>query len=151
MLSTTPSKLASPCNIDIILEICHGYVNRDDLVQPVAETTVGRARPQGAKMEACFLTASQAVSQIREGKLTSEALVRSCLRRIEQRDDAVRAWLCVDADYALRQARAFDNRPVVGPLHGLPIGVKDIMHTADMPTTYNSSLYEGYRPTKDAA
>jgi Asp-tRNA(Asn)/Glu-tRNA(Gln) amidotransferase A subunit family amidase len=111
----------------------------------------GHGDEKATTMEACFLTASQAARQIRAGTLTSEALVRSCLERIGQRDEAVKAWLHVDPDYALLQARELDGGTVTGLLHGLPIAVKDIMDTGDMPTTCNSLLYQGYRPTRDAA
>jgi Asp-tRNA(Asn)/Glu-tRNA(Gln) amidotransferase A subunit family amidase len=101
-------------------------------------------------MEACFLTAAAAAARIREKTLTSETLVRSCLERIAARDAEVRAWTHIDPAYAIAQARELDKRPAMGPLHGLPFGVKDMIDTADMPTTYNSPLYQGHRPAKDA-
>ena len=88
---------------------------------------------------------------MKAGRLTSETLIRSCLERIEARDPVVKAWLHVDPELAIRQARERDKRPSIGPLHGLPFGVKDIMDTADMPTTYNSPAWQGHRPTRDAA
>lgn len=104
-----------------------------------------------SKTEPCFLTAAEAAAAIRAGTLTSETLIRSCLERIAARDPAVRAWLHVDPELAIRQARECDKRPPTGPLHGIPFGVKDIMDTADMPTTYNSPDWQGHRPTRDAA
>jgi Asp-tRNA(Asn)/Glu-tRNA(Gln) amidotransferase A subunit family amidase len=104
-----------------------------------------------SKREPCFLNAAEAAAAIKQGTLTSEALVRSCLARIAARDPSVKAWLHVDPDYALWQAREIDKRPPRHPLHGLPFGVKDIMDTADMPTTQNTPYYQGHRPTKDAA
>lgn len=104
-----------------------------------------------SKREPCFLTASQASAAIKAGTLTSETLVRSCLDRIASRDPAVKAWLHVDPNYAIRQAREIDKRPAVHPLHGLPFGVKDIMDTADMPTTQNTAFYQDHRPMLDAA
>jgi len=104
-----------------------------------------------SKPEPCFLTAAQAAAAIKTGALTSEALVRSCLDRIAARDPDVKAWLYVDPDYAIRQAREIDKRPAIHPLHGLPLGVKDIMDTADMPTTQNTAFYQDHRPTLDAA
>jgi len=101
-------------------------------------------------MEPCYLTAAAAAARIREKTLTSETLVRSCLERIAERDGDVRAWTHVDPAYAIAQARELDKRPIAGPLHGLPFGVKDMIDTADMPTTYNSPLYQGHRPAKDA-
>lgn len=102
-------------------------------------------------MEPCELTASEAAARIRAGTLTSEALVRSCLDRIAQRDADIRAWVHVDPIHALAQARELDKRRPMGLLHGLPFGVKDMIDTADLPTTHNSPLYQGHRPSKDAA
>ena len=101
-------------------------------------------------MEPCFLTAAAAAAQIRDRKLTCEALVRSCLARIAERDGDVRAWSYVDPAHAIAQARELDKRPATGPLHGLPFGVKDVIDTADMPTTQNSPQYQNHRPAKDA-
>ena len=101
-------------------------------------------------MQPCFLTATQAAERIRDGKLTSEALVRSCLERIRVRDPDVRAWAHLDPKLAIAQARELDKRPIDGPLHGLPFGVKDMIDTGDQPTSYNSPLYQGHRPAKDA-
>ena len=102
-------------------------------------------------MEPCYLTAAAAAAQIREKTLTSEALVRSCLARIEERDADVRAWSYLDPAYAIAQARELDKRAPSGPLHGLPFGVKDVIDTADMPTGQNSPVYVNHRPSKDAA
>jgi Asp-tRNA(Asn)/Glu-tRNA(Gln) amidotransferase A subunit family amidase len=101
-------------------------------------------------MEPCFLTAAAASNLIREGKLTSEALVRSCLERIAARDGDVRAWSYVDPAQAIAQARELDKRAPLGPLHGIPFGVKDVIDTADMPTTQNSPHYQSHHPAKDA-
>ncbi|MGJ5180303.1 amidase [Bradyrhizobium oligotrophicum] len=104
-----------------------------------------------SRREPCFLTAAEAAAAIRAGTLTSEALVRSCLERIEARDPIVKAWLHVDKAKAIATARERDKYPDHGPLHGLPFGVKDMIDTADMPTTYNSNCYWQHRPAKDAA
>jgi Asp-tRNA(Asn)/Glu-tRNA(Gln) amidotransferase A subunit family amidase len=89
------------------------------------------------------------------GELTSEALTAACLERIRDRDTDVQAWSWIDDDLAMTNARAVDvarrRGDPLGPLHGLPIGVKDVMLTRDMPTQYNSPLYEGFRPGLDAA
>lgn len=102
-------------------------------------------------MEPCFLTAAEAASRIRDGKLTSETLVRSCIERIEARDPQVKAWLYLDKAKAIATARELDKYPSKGVLHGVPFGVKDMIDTADMPTTYNSPVFQGYRPARDAA
>ncbi|MCE9641667.1 MAG: amidase [Betaproteobacteria bacterium] len=101
-------------------------------------------------MEPCYLTAAEAAARIRDKQLTSEALVRSCLDRIAERDADVRAWTHVDPAHAIAQARELDKRAPAGPLHGLPFGVKDVIDTADMPTTQNSPQYQHHQPAKDA-
>jgi Asp-tRNA(Asn)/Glu-tRNA(Gln) amidotransferase A subunit family amidase len=95
-------------------------------------------------------TALEAAKRIADGSLTCEALTRACLDRIAEREPAVQAWQHLDPDAALEAARRSD-RSGAGPLKGLPVGVKDIIDTADMPTGYGSSLYEGFRPPRDAA
>lgn len=98
-----------------------------------------------------LLTATVAAQKIAAGEITSEALVRDCLERIEARDADVHAWAFLDIDLALAQARACDNEAPRGHLHGVPIGVKDILNTADMPTEYGSKLYAGNQPKSDCA
>src|ERR1700733_2774790 len=102
-------------------------------------------------MDPCFLTAAEAAKKINAGSLTSETLVRSCIERIEERDPLVKAWLYIDKAKALAMARETDKRPRTGALHGIPFGIKDMIDTADMPTTYNSPCYWEHRPAKDAA
>ena len=80
----------------------------------------------------------------------AEERVRECLARIEAREGELRAWAWLDADAALAQARARDAEAPRGPLHGLPVGVKDVIDTADMPTEYGSPIYAGHRPERDA-
>jgi Asp-tRNA(Asn)/Glu-tRNA(Gln) amidotransferase A subunit family amidase len=100
------------------------------------------------------LTATAAADAIRNGELSSEALVRACLDRIAVREDEVQAWEHLDPDLALTQAReadaAFRAGEALGPLHGVPIGVKDIFDTADLPTENGSSIFAGRRPERDA-
>jgi amidase len=97
------------------------------------------------------LTAHEAARRLAEGALTSEALVRACLDRIAAREPVVGAWAHLDPDAALAEARARDREPRRGPLHGVPVGIKDIIDTADMPTAYGSPIYAGHRPGADAA
>ncbi|OGA80093.1 MAG: hypothetical protein A3G27_02260 [Betaproteobacteria bacterium RIFCSPLOWO2_12_FULL_66_14] len=97
------------------------------------------------------LSASEAARAIRAGRLTSETLVAACLERVAARDGELAAWAHVAADASLAQARALDRQPARGPLHGVPVGIKDIFDTADMPTEYNSAIYRGHRPRADAA
>jgi amidase len=97
------------------------------------------------------LTAQEAAAAIAAGRLTSERLVAACLERIERREPDVRAWVHLEPELALEQARSCDRGPVRGPLHGVPVGVKDIIDTADQPTACGSPIYEGHRPRADAA
>ena len=98
-----------------------------------------------------LLTAAAAARRIAAGELSSERLVRHCLERIAERDADVGAWEQVDPTAALAQARARDSTPPRGPLHGVPVGVKDIIDTADLPTGYGSPIWRGHRPDRDAA
>lgn len=97
------------------------------------------------------LTATEAVRMMRAGQIKSEDLVRSCLERISTRETEVCAWAFIDPEIAIAQARAADLSGNHGPLAGIPVGVKDVIDTADMPTTYNSPIYRDYRPFADAA
>src|SRR6478609_4788475 len=97
------------------------------------------------------LSARAAAKLIQDGALTAEALTRACLARIAEKEPVVGAFEFLDPELALKQARALDAAPRNGPLHGLPVGVKDIIDTADMPTAYGSPLYAGHRPAWDAS
>ena len=102
-------------------------------------------------MEPCKYSASEALTEISAGRLTAEAYVSSCLDRIAAREPTVQAWACLDPEYALRQARLLDRSQSRGPLHGVPVGFKDVFDTAHLPTQYNSAIYRGHRPLWDAA
>lgn len=100
------------------------------------------------------LDARTARAAIAAGELTSEALVRACLARIEQLEPRVQAWTHLYPALALEQARGLDRRQAegapLGPLHGLPVGVKDVFDTADLPTENGTVLHAGRRPAEDA-
>ena len=89
---------------------------------------------------------TEASSLIAVGKLTAVKLAEDCLARVEARENDVQAWSFIDPNHVLAQARACDREVRRGPLHGIPVGVKDIIDTCDMPTAYGSPIYEGYRP-----
>ncbi|MDP6406240.1 MAG: amidase, partial [Alphaproteobacteria bacterium] len=98
-------------------------------------------------------SACQAAASVASGEYSSEELVADCLERIAATDGAIKAWVHLDPEAALEQARALDElrqsgKPL-GPLHGLPVGVKDIFDTCDMPTAYGSPIYQGRQPTTD--
>ena len=96
------------------------------------------------------MTATQAVARLRSGELTVEALARACLERVSERDEAVRGWAFLDPEAVLEKARELDARAIKGPLHGLPVAVKDVILTEDMPTQHNSPLYKDSFPRLDA-
>ena len=102
-----------------------------------------------------LLSAGDAAQMIRDGAVTSTELVQACLERVREVDGQVQAWTFLDPEYALSQARAADEartsgRPI-GALHGVPVGLKDIIDTADMPTENGSVLHAGRRPSSDAS
>jgi len=102
------------------------------------------------------LSACEAAAAIRAGRLSAQALVEACLERIAAREPVVGAWSHLDADQALGAARAADAWQAagrdMGPLHGVPVAVKDIIDTADMPTEYGfPAAFAGHRPSRDAA
>ncbi|MFC3106452.1 amidase [Undibacterium arcticum] len=94
---------------------------------------------------------ADAAQAIRDKRISATELAQDCLARIKQREAEVGAWQFVDPDSVLEQARKLDAQPGQGPLHGVPIGVKDIINTADMPTEYGSPIYRAHRPRMDAA
>ena len=93
------------------------------------------------------LTAVEAARRIDAGDLTAEALVRACLERIEEREPDLAAFAHLDREQVLATAIAHDGS---GPMHGVPVGVKDIVDTADAPTTYGSPIYRDHWPETDA-
>ena len=94
---------------------------------------------------------AEAAWRIESCETTAEKLAAACLERIAERDETVRAWAHVDRARALEQARALDRAPRRSRLHGVPLGIKDIIDTADQPTEYNSPIYRGHQPKADAA
>ncbi|MGH7783063.1 MAG: amidase, partial [Candidatus Binatia bacterium] len=96
------------------------------------------------------MSAIEASYAIASGELTSEALTRSCLARIATRDADVKAWSYLDPEQALRVARELDKERPRSRLHGIPIGIKDVIDTKDMPTQHNSPIYVGRHSNVDA-
>src|SRR5687767_12165677 len=106
-------------------------------------------------MSLCALGVSEAAAEVREGRISSAELVTACLDRAGEIEPEVQAWTFLDRDHALMQAEELDQHRAhgrsVGPLHGVPIGIKDIFDTADMPTELGSPLWAGRTPRRDAA
>lgn len=101
------------------------------------------------------LSASEAAAKIRDGRISSVDLVKACFDRIRDSDDAIGAWIHLDEDAAREQASGLDRlrqagKPL-GPLHGVPVGLKDIIDTADMPTERGTPIHQNRQPTADAA
>ncbi len=99
------------------------------------------------------LSATEAIRKIRNGEITSEEMVQACLDRIEQVDGDIEAWAHLKPGYALDQARMLDARRQaggpVGPLHGIPVGIKDIFNTESLPTENGTVLDSGRQPMED--
>ncbi len=101
------------------------------------------------------LTATEAAAEIASGAISAEDYARACLDRIEAVEGEVQAFAHLDPEHALTQARALDRHKAeggrIGPLHGIPVGIKDIFDTADYPTECGSPVLAGRRPEVDAA
>src|SRR5690606_23831676 len=100
------------------------------------------------------LSATEAHREITRGALSSEEYVTACLDRIEALDGDIRAFVHIDRAHALKQARELDewrrNGRPTGPLHGIPVAIKDIFDTADYKTECGSPLLKGRQPMRDA-
>lgn len=106
------------------------------------------------KGDLTLLSACEAAGLIREGRLLSEELVTQYLDRIEATDATIRAWAWIDRDHALTQAREADRirkaGHATGALHGVPVGLKDIVDTADMPTQRGTEIFKDRMAHGDA-
>jgi len=96
------------------------------------------------------LSASQAAKALSKRDIKATDLLLSCLDRIGQRESSVKAWVSLGKENALARAKALDKGPIQGLLHGLPIGVKDLFDTYDLPTAYGSPIYQNNYPSADA-
>jgi Asp-tRNA(Asn)/Glu-tRNA(Gln) amidotransferase A subunit family amidase len=97
------------------------------------------------------LSAREAARQIAERRITAEALVSAYFDRIGAREALVGAWQYLDHEQAMATARQRDAEGPRGPLHGVPIAVKDLIDTLDMPTAYGSPIHRNHRPGADAS
>jgi Asp-tRNA(Asn)/Glu-tRNA(Gln) amidotransferase A subunit family amidase len=103
------------------------------------------------KSPLCALSATEITTQTNTGTLRCEEVARACLARIEIREPIVKAWSFLDPDLVLRHAKALDAITYYSPLRGVPVGVKDVIETCDMPTEMGSPIYRGYRAKSDAS
>jgi Asp-tRNA(Asn)/Glu-tRNA(Gln) amidotransferase A subunit family amidase len=97
------------------------------------------------------LSAVEVASRTLSGVVSCEDVARGCLARIEAREPVIKAWSYLDPESVLRQAKALDRKSKRGPLHGVPVGVKDVIETCDMPTGMGSPIYRDYRTKSDAS
>ena len=99
------------------------------------------------------MTLAEAASAFREGRLTAAAYAEGLLAHVEATDAPVGAWAHLDPAWVRSEARRVDARPaaVNQPLRGIPVGLKDIIHTAQLPTRLGSSAFDDYAPASDAA
>jgi len=101
------------------------------------------------------LSAADAKRRLAEGEISSEELVTACLERIEAVEGDIQAWAHLDPEFALAQARMLDaarkGGVAIGPLHGLPVGIKDIIDTEALPTENGTVLDAGRAPRDDAS
>ncbi len=97
------------------------------------------------------LTATQALAAIARGTLSATELVEACLARVAEREPVVQAFAALDAEGAMAAARRLDDAGMAGPLHGIPVGFKDIIATAGLATRHNSPIYADNVPAQDAS
>ncbi len=96
-------------------------------------------------------SASELAARLRARTLSAQQAVEMHLARIDEREPTIQAWCALDPQAAYDRARLLDGGPVTGPLHGVPIGVKDVIDTRGFATEYGSPIYRGHRPQADAA
>jgi len=97
------------------------------------------------------LDATTIAARIAAGGLSAEGVAQALLARIAERGPVVNAFAAIDPDAVLRAARVLDAATHRGPLHGVPMAVKDVLDTADLPTAMGSPIFAGHRPRADAA
>ena len=118
---------------------------REGRQNPAADMVVARCQDS-----ICLASAIAAAADIAAGRISSEELTRACLDRIAERESEVRAWAWLSPEQAIAEACARDREPRRGLLHGIPVAVKDIIDTVDMPTEYGTPIYRGHRPRRDS-
>ena len=97
------------------------------------------------------ITATEVVKKIKIGQVTAEAVMRDCLDRIAEREATIKAWAYLNREQALEAAVEIDRGEKSTPLAGLPVGIKDVLDTSDMPTEMGSPIYNEWQPKVDAA
>ena len=100
--------------------------------------------------DAFTLTATEAIQEINKGELSRHEWVKSCLKRIKQNEQDIRAWVCVDEENALKKAKELDEAGLKNNL-GIPFGIKDIIDSSNLPSTLGTPFYNQNIPIRDAA
>jgi aspartyl-tRNA(Asn)/glutamyl-tRNA(Gln) amidotransferase subunit A len=127
---------------------------RDFLSATVAALATARLSSADASSDLTALTLKEASERIHAKKVSPVELTRACLERIQTFNPKIDAWITIMREQALAQARVLENEQAAGrfrgPLHGIPIGLKDNIETAGVRTTAGSKTLAGYIPTEDA-
>lgn len=128
------------------------------LFTPVVCENTGKAHPvkEVARVSDMKLNARSSfelATLLRSGEITTSTLVAACRARIELREPQVNAWQHLDWEQVQREIARVEAMPLDqrGVLWGIPVGIKDVFDTHDLPTSYGSRIYEMYRPAQDAA
>ena len=107
---------------------------------------------QRGDASAAHLGAAEAARRIARGELSAQALAEACVARATAHEAQLHAWTHLSPEAVIAQARALDAQSTPkGVLHGVPVAVKDILDTADMPSRYGSPIYAEHQPLADAA
>src|SRR5262245_33045998 len=136
------------------MELWSGGVMGLPASTPILQYSIAPGFPVMDLPDLHLISATEAARLIRDGVISSEQLVEACLAQIREVDAQVQAWAFLDAEHTVNQARALDQLRLegkpIGPLHGVPIAIKDIFDTADMPTENGSVLHAGRTPSRDS-
>ncbi|KAJ4026522.1 hypothetical protein NW752_001472 [Fusarium irregulare] len=154
--SVMPGAIATQRQRDEVLtpEYREEVMRGQSLQRDLEPEEVAKVKDMGQETDTVprLWSATEALQKLRSRELTIEQYAASLLVRIKQRDDDVKAWAYLNPDAVMEQARALDKVPFQqrGPLHGLPVGIKDIILTKDMPTEHGSKIYKNDHPEIDA-
>jgi len=97
------------------------------------------------------LPGTELLAAVRNDRVSVAEIAESCLQRIKEREPLIRAFAHHDPELVRRSAAALDRNRTPAPLRGLPVGIKDLVDTADQPSEFGSPIYSGRRPSADAA
>ncbi|MDD5436319.1 MAG: amidase [Candidatus Omnitrophica bacterium] len=101
-------------------------------------------------MKLNYLTATELAGKLKRKTVKAEDVCRDCLKMVASKDKEIKAWEYIDEDLVLKYAREIDRKKRPGALRGIPVGVKDIFNTKDMPTAMGSPIWKDFTPGNDA-